>query len=67
VRKSNKKFESIRVIRALGNYELIILQFSWAIVDCIRYQINQVAPKLVYYFTNYDQFTGHCWFEEMQD
>jgi len=31
VRKSNKKFESIHVIKALGIHQLIILQFVWAI------------------------------------
>jgi len=29
VKKSNKKFENIHVIKALGSHELIILQFFW--------------------------------------
>ena len=63
VRKLNKKLEDIRVIKAIGSHELIILKFFWGIESYILYQINQAASKLDYYFANYDKFTDNCWYE----
>jgi len=44
----NKKFYCIRVIQALGSHDLITLRFSWALEDCILYEISQIASKSIY-------------------
>jgi len=63
VRKLTKMFESVHVIKAFVDYSAIY----WVIEDFILYQINQLASKSGYYFTNYDKFRGNCWFEELQN